>query len=377
MPTQTTKSVRCPNCKARSTAAIQQVIDAHDLTTKYAFLQGRMMAIQCQKCGSTILAAIPTLYYDLDKEFAYIFAPIDIHLAKTTQEKTISTLVNTLVDSLPTEQRKAYVLAPQRFSSLKGMVEAILQADGITNEVLQAQTAKAKLIETLLQSPSEAALKEKAMAHEAELDSEFFELLTAYMQTAQMKDDQSGAQTFLSLRTLLGQWAAQGSKIIAEIDTKLGLIVIQSRAGLLEKLQSAADDTERAALVATGHVLLDQTFSQLLNAAMDQAANTGDMATAQALTDLGATVSKLKAAHEANSQAAMQRAAALFKAVVQSDTPDQVLKRNVQEIDEAFFIVLGANIERARRQEQTEPARALELIGYLARTILQERGVGG
>jgi hypothetical protein len=243
----------------------------------------------------------------------------------------------------------------------------------MSQEVPQVQAAKAKLIEALLQSPSEAALKEQATAHAAELDYDFFELLTAYMQAAQMQGDQAGAQIFLALRTLLGQSAVQNRKVIAEIDTKLGLVVIQSREELLEKLQSAASDSDRAALIATGHMLLDQAFFQLLDAARDQAARTGDAATAQSLTELSARVSKLKATHDANNRAAMQRAAALFQAVVQSDTPDQVLKRNVQEIDEAFFIVLGANIERARRQEQAEPARALELIGQLARTMLHER----
>jgi hypothetical protein len=335
-----------------------------------------MMDLRCHQCGATIVAAIPTLYYDLDKEFAFIFAPSDVHLTKITQDKTIRSITDALAKSLPVEQRKAYILAPQRFSSLKAMVEAILQADGITSEVLQAQTAKAKLIETLLQSPSEAALKEKAAAHQAELDYAFFELLTAYMQAAQMKGDQAGAQTFLALRAILGQLSIQSRNIIAAIDAKLGLLVIQSREELLEKLQSA-NESERAALVATGYVLLDQPFFQLLDTAKDQAAGAGDTAKAQALTDLRATVATLKAAHAANSQAAMQQAAALFKAVVQSDTPDQVLKQNIQKIDESFFIVLGANIERARRQEQAEPARALELIGQLARTMLQEREVGG
>jgi translation elongation factor EF-Ts len=96
---------------------------------------------------------------------------------------------------------------------------------------------------------------------------------------------------------------------------------------------------------------------------------------ARSLGELGAAVSNLTAAHEASSQAAMQRAAALFKEVVQSDTPDQVLKRKRQEIDEAFFVVLGANIERARRQGQDAPVRALELIGRLAQAAQQERHV--
>jgi hypothetical protein len=324
-----------------------------------------------------MIAAIPTLYYDTSKKLAFIFAPPDKSGSQPTRSSAIGSLIESVLDSLPAQQRAAYLLDPQRFSSLEAMIEAILAADGITGEMLQSQVAKSKLLEDLLQSPSEAALKEKATARAAELDYEFFELLTAYMQTAQMKDDQAGAQTFLALRALLGQWSAHSRKLIAEIDTNLGLVVIQSREELLEKLQRATTDTQRAALVATGHVLLDQAFFQQLDAARGQAASSGDLPAARAFADLSATVSKLKAAHEASNQAAMRRAADLFKAVVQSDTPDQVLKQNSQALDQAFFIVLGANNERARRQQQAEPARALEMIGQLARTMLQEREVGG
>ena len=62
------------------------------------------------------------------------------------------------------------------------MVEAILAADGVTPDLLALQTARAALLETLMQAPSEAALAELALAHDAELDRTFFELLTARMQ---------------------------------------------------------------------------------------------------------------------------------------------------------------------------------------------------
>jgi hypothetical protein len=374
MSMQKADYVRCPACKVRFKAITGQIIVSHDLTAKSALLRGRNTAVQCHKCNAIVIAAIPTLYYDPDKQLAFVFAPHDAHAAKPAYQTTVNALVDALLQSLPAGQRQNYLRNPQQQPTLKSLAEAILAADGITGDVLQTQTERAKLIEMFLQSPSEAALKEQALAHEAELDMAFFELLTAYMQSAQMRGDHAGAQSFLALRSMLGQWAAQGRAIVAEIDSKLGLTVIQSREELLEKLQRA-DASELAALVATGHVLLDQAFFQILDAAKAQATAAGDSVKARSLGELGAAVSKLKAAHEASSQAAMQRAAALFKEVVQSDTPDQVLKRKRQEIDEAFFVVLGANIERARRQGQDAPVRALELIGRLAQAAQQERHV--
>jgi hypothetical protein len=145
--------------------------------------------------------------------------------------------------------------------------------------------------------------------------------------------------------------------------------VIQSREELLAQLRQAKDDAERAALVAKGHVLLDQSFFQLLDASAEQAARAGDADTVAIFQSLRAALPELKAAHEAQTRATLERAAALFTQIVSSPKPDQVLEQNRTKLDEAFFVVLGANIERARRQGQQEPARALELIGQLARTM--------
>jgi hypothetical protein len=368
------ETVRCPACSSKTGVIVQQIVDASDLVVKSALLQARTHSASCANCGATVVRAVPTLYYDLDKALALVFAPADLHLATPTQEATIASLTTALAASLPPELRGAdYLAAPRRCASLEALVEAVLEADGISKEMLAAQTARAQLIETLLRSTDEAELRAKAASHAAELDDAFFELLTAYMQAAQLEGDQASAQTFLALRTLAAQLTPGGKQIIADIDARLGLRVIQSRDELLEQLRAAPDEQARAALVETGQVLLDPTFFQQLDARIAQAALHGDSAQARSLHELRDSIVALKAAQDARTQQAMRRAASLFSAVVQSEAPDKVLKRRLGEVDDAFFVVLGANIERARRQGQSEPVRALELIGKLARTMLQEK----
>jgi hypothetical protein len=252
------------------------------------------------------------------------------------------------------------------------MVKAILEADGITEEVLQAQAAKVKLIEEFLQSPDEATLKEKVKAHDAELDEEFFEVLTFYMQAAQMSGDQARAQTFFALRSLLGKWSSRGKEAIDKIDAELGLVVIQSQDELLDRLISAKDDREREALIASGYGMLDYTFFQRLTARIDKATQQGDTQTAQQLKSLRTLVLDTKARHEEQSRAAMEKAMNLLKAIMQSKQPDQVMQERLEEIDDAFFFVLKANIEEARRQKHEEAAKALEMIGNMALAMLQE-----
>ena len=49
------------------------------------------------------------------------------------------------IQALPAEQRKAYLLQPQAVLTLQGMVERILQADGITREQLKGKRRTASV----------------------------------------------------------------------------------------------------------------------------------------------------------------------------------------------------------------------------------------
>ena len=373
MPTQQVAPVRCPNCNAQFTAPIQNIIDGQDMAMKAAFLRGQLNLTQCPQCGTTFAPNLLILYYDLEKELSFVLVPAELGVAGQAQEKMIGDLTNSLVNSLPTEQRKFYLFNPRQFLSLESMIKAILEADGISEEVLEAQAARAKLIEEFLQAPDEATLEERVKAHDAELDYEFFEVLTAYLQTAQLAGDQTRFQAFLALRTILSEFSSQGKEAVADIDAKIGLVVVGSQEELLEKMENAADDQELEGLVAAGHTMLDYAFFQMLTAKIDQHTASGDTETARALKELRTKILDIKAVHEEQTQAMLEQAAELLKDVVQSGAPDQVLDQRLDEVNEAFFFVLNANIEEARRQGQEEPAKALEAIGNMALAMIEDR----
>jgi hypothetical protein len=372
MAIQQVVPVMCVNCRAQFTAPVQTIIDGQDLAMKSAFLQGRLNAVQCPQCGAVNLPTVPVLYYDLEKELAYALTPSELHLAGAAQDKMIGNLTNSLINSLPAEQRKFYLFNPKLFLSRENMVKAILEAEGITEEMMQAQMARTKLIEEFLQAPDEATLKEKVKARDAELDYEFFELLTYYMQTAQFEGDRAKAQALLALRMFLRRWSTQGKKAIAEIDQKLGLVIIQNQEELLERFQQAKTQEDLASLVAAGHPLLDYTFFQQLTAKIDEATRKGEKETAAQLKDIRTKVLDIKAKHEEQSRAALEKAAALLKEVLQSQRPDKVIEQKLDQIDEAFFYILSANIEEAKRQGQNEAAQALQMIGGMALNLLKE-----
>ncbi|MCL4299070.1 MAG: hypothetical protein KJ077_25260 [Anaerolineae bacterium] len=372
MATQQIVPVVCANCRTQFNAPVVPIIDGQNPALKSAFLQGRLSAVPCPQCGFVNTLTIPMLYYDLEKELALVLAPNSLHLAGPDQEKMIGSLTNSLVNSLPPEQRKFYLLNPKVFLTFDSIVKAILEADGITEEVLEAQKAKVKLLEEFLQVRDEAALQEKVKEHDAELDHEFFEILTASMQAAQMEGNRAGAQALYALRSVLAELSSQGQQAVAEIDASLGLVHITSREDLLEKLQNAQTNEEFEAFTAAGHPLLDYTFFQQLTAKIDETARAGDAKQAETLKNLRTKILDTKARQEEESRAALQKSVALLREVLQSRDPQKILAQKLDQIDESFFAVLSANIEEARRQNQNEAAQAMEMIGSMAMAMLQE-----
>ena len=81
------------------------------------------------------------------------------------------------MNALPPEKRRAYLLTPKTFLTMESLTKAVLAADGVTEEMLQEQETKLKLIDQFLQAKDEAALKELVAAHDPQLDYNFFEIL--------------------------------------------------------------------------------------------------------------------------------------------------------------------------------------------------------
>lgn len=373
MSMQQSITILCPECGTESDVVIQDIVNGQDLVAKTAFLEERLNDAQCVRCHTNITPTVPILYYDLEKETAFVLAPPESSLADSIQNETIQALTNVLINDLPAGQRKPYLFTPTRFDSFERMVDAILESEGITAEVRQRQAEKAQLIETFLTSPDEATFQNNIEQYDAELDYDFFELFTGYIQSAQMAGDESKAQMLFALREHLAKSSSQGQLAVAQLDAQMSAEVAKRQEQLLEQLREARNNEQRERLIADNYGLLDLTFFEQVAAKIDQAARAGDSVTANTLKALRSNILFLKTEYEKKTKAALEKGEQLFKQIIQSDHPDQVLKKNLAQIDESFFFVLGTNIERARQQGQTEPAQAMEKIGQVAVTLLQQR----
>lgn len=372
MSTQQIISILCPECGAESEAVIQDIVNGQDLLVKSAFLEERLNDVACVQCKTNITPTVPLLYYNMEKELAFVWTPPESSPTASTPAEAINVLTNTLINSLPVAQRKGYLFTPQRFTSFEKMVSTILEADGVSVETRQKQTEIAQLIEIFLFAPDEATFQQKVKAHDAELNYEFFELFTGYIHAAQMEGDSPRAQTLFALREHLAASSSQGKQAVAQVDAHLKEAVTKHQEQLFEQLKAAPNNQAREKLIADNYTALDFAFFQQVTAKIDQAVQASDSITANTFKALRSNIIFLKTEYEKKTKAALEKGETLFKEIIQSDEPDQVIRKNLADINESFFFVLGGNIERARQQDQEEAAQALEKIGQVAVTLLQK-----
>ena len=132
--------ISCPRCRTPLTPDIQQLFDRNtDPEAKQKLLSGSANMIQCQTCGFQGLYPTPIVYHDPEKEMLLTYFPPELGLAINDQEKMIGPLINRVVNDLPMERRKAYLFQAQNMLTYQTLMEKILEADGVTKEMLDAQ----------------------------------------------------------------------------------------------------------------------------------------------------------------------------------------------------------------------------------------------
>ena len=186
--------VQCPNCKQPILADVEQLFDVGvDPQAKERLLGGNVNAIRCPNCGFQGPLATPIIYHDPSKELLLTYFPPELNLPIMEQEKRIAPLLNRVVNSLKAEQRKGYLLKPQQMFTLQSLIEKVLEGEGITKEMLDAQRKRVELLQRML-TASEASLPDLVKAESASIDAEFFTLLSRMLEAGLSARDESSVQ---------------------------------------------------------------------------------------------------------------------------------------------------------------------------------------
>ncbi|BCX02459.1 MAG: hypothetical protein KatS3mg053_0397 [Candidatus Roseilinea sp.] len=336
-----------------------QVVDVgRDPALKSALLSGRL----------TNLVA-PFIYHDPSKQIAYILMPMELNLRDMEQQRIIGQLTQIVMRGLPENAPRAYLLQPRIFFSLQSLIEAILEQDGITPEMLRAQQEKVDLLRELVRIADEATLRARARENDAKIDATFFDILSASIEANLASGREQAAQQLANLQQLLIEETTYGKSIGVRMAALEAFRKSPTRETLLEQLIAAPDVESREMLIALGRQLLDYAFFQQLTMRIESA----DEAGKQKLIALRKEIQETRDKIDAASRAYMEEKVALIQAIASSDNPLETAREHDAEIDDAFFAVLQANAQEAQRRGDEQMLKALSAVNEVVMQVIAER----
>jgi len=375
-PAYQTAPVTCPECNTPFATPVLTIIDVgQNPELKALFLSGQINVAVCPQCGNAGMLSAPLVYHDPEKELLFTFAPAGLGSSDMEQQRIIGDLSNRVISALPAEQRKGYLLQPRSFIQLEGMLDAILQADGVTPEMLAAQRAKAELLERLMRATSPDARQVVARENNAQIDYEFFQLLSLNIELAEREGQADAARELLELRLQLLEWSTAGQEIADRDEAIRSLGEGITREELLEKVIEAALAGEQAkveTMVTIARQGIDYVFYQQLTGRIETAEASGDADQARKLEALRETILDLTAQVDAEFERASQRADQQIQELLNSNDPEAALRSDPSQINELFLGVLTARLQAAEQSGQTEQAEKLGRINEIVIHMIQE-----
>jgi hypothetical protein len=334
-------------------AAIEQLFDLYeDPTSKERLLTGAVNYIQCPHCGFQGEVATTLVYHDPEKELLLTYTPASLALDQANQERAIGSLINQVMNRLPQEMRKGYLFSPQPVLTYEGLIERILQADGITREMIKAQQEKIRLLQRLVNSTKES--REAIITEEdAVLDREFFSLMNRLLQTSAAAGDEESVQRLSDLQTDLLSYSTFGKEMqgqLAEIQAAAETLQAAGESLTREKLVDlvieAPNEARVSSYVSLARDGMDYQFFQILTDRIDAAQGEERTRLTQLRTDLLELTSQVDRQIEAR----LGRARDLLSSIAQSHNVQDAVIQNIDSIDQFFIDVLNHEVQTAREQ---------------------------
>lgn len=358
----------CPNCRTPLRAPVVTLIDVmQQPELKSYLLAGQLNTVVCTNCGTPSMIAAPLIYHDAAKQLFFVHFPQQMNARPEDQERFIGEATSILMRTMPADAPKGYLLSPRRFLTLNSLVESVLEGDGITKEMIEAQRQRVDLISQFAEAfdqGGEEAMRPLVDANRDALDQDFFNTLTAFAQaSAQQRREE--AQLLLDVRTALMQmvgFESDDDLLFEEDEVDLDAAV--------DRLINASDE-ELEQVVSELRPVIDYGFMDIIAARIDEADAAGHTVMAEQLSARRDQIVALVEQLDREAQELFDAGARVLREALEGDA-EAVLRDNQEQISEAFLLVLDANIQEAMRANRPDVAERLAEIRELAIQIAEE-----
>ncbi len=361
----------CPRCRQPILADVQMLFDmTTDPTAKQKLLSRNTNIARCNACGYEGLVSTPIVYHDPEKELLLTYFPPELGLPINEQEKQIGPLINQVVNALAPEKRKGYLFQPNTMFTYQTLIDRVLEADGITKEMIEAQQKRVNLLQRLL-TTSNPADRVTIIHQEAELaDGELFTILSTLIQTSASQGDEAGARMLAEIQNDLLKETDFGRKLLADSqETQSALKELDkankeglTREKLLDILSSVKSETSLVTLVSLTRTGLDYQFFQVLSERIE--ASDGEVK--QSLVVLRDQLLKLTREIDLEMKKRLENSVTLVESILKEEDIQAAIEKHAQEIDEFFSQAVQMEFDKAR--EENDLAR-IEKIQKLTAVI--------
>jgi len=362
----------CPNCRTPIRAQVFTLVDVGvQPELKNYLLAGQLNMAICPNCGTPAMIAAPLIYHDPNKQLFLVHFPQQLNARPEEQERFIGDATSLIMRSLPQDKPKGYLLAPKRFLTLNSLVDVILEADGISREVIEAQRKRVTLISQMAEAfeQGDQQLAAAVAQNKDALDYDFFATLTAFAEASMQGGRDESGQLLMNLRDKLIELTGfDASALDLEPGEELEDADLEE---VISRLVDAPEaDLEQA--IAELRPAVDYGFFDALTGRIDAAEQAGDTATAERLTARRALILQMVEQMDKQAQELFEAGASVLQQILDAPDTAEALRATREKIDEAFFLVLQANMVAAERAGNAAALERLAEIERLAGEVVQE-----
>jgi len=359
MPETQVVQVQCPHCGTQFQVPVRSIIDVgHNPELRQAFLSGQINVAVCPNCKQGGVLDVPLVYHDPAAEFLAVYFPPQLDIPEIERQKMIGEMTQSLMNSLPPDQRKGYFLSPHQFISRQNLIDAVLGTMGISQEELNQQREKIRLVEQLrAMADDPKGLEMMIEGKDDKLDYEFFLILSNMLDQAQAAGDAKTAQQLQSLREGLMKITTWGKRAAKQDAAVASLKDMTTPEQLLDKLVNS-DRDEIDAMAIAGRPLLDYTFFEKLTERIE--ASSG--AERDRLSELREHLLEVTQKLDEAARAQVNEMANLLKELLEAPNPRTAVREHAGEIDDTFMAVLSLNMQEAERRGDKAMLERLQML---------------
>ena len=359
---------QCPRCKAPVVTEIEQLFDLNvNPQAKQRLLSGQVNVIHCPACGYEGMLGTPIVYHDPEKELLLTFVPSELGLPANEQEKLIGPLLNQVMNKLPPEKRKAYLLRPQTMFTFQTLIERVLEADGITRQMIDEQQKRLNLLQRILSTPQAESRLEIIKQEEALIDASMFSLLTRLIESALAQGDERGARVLAAIQkelldnTTIGQEIKNQSK---EAQQAVQMLQEAAKEGFTRQklldlvIQTAESDVKLSTIVSMTRNGMDYTFFQMLAERIEQASDEEKTR----LENLRQKLLDFTRKVDEQIQLQLEDSRKLLNQILAAENVETATQEHLGELDAYFVEVLQQELNAARSNGDLDRIAKLQQV---------------